>query len=89
LSNSQIDDSPTKRYGKKVELAGKHHNPAPGPSGAECVFDNVWVTIGWLVRQPQWGCIGLPRLARMYVRKKDLEVLEVMENVGKAPWKWV
>jgi hypothetical protein len=80
-----IDDSPTKRYGKKVELAGKHHNPTPGPSGAEILFGHVWVTISWLVRHPQWGCIGLPLLARMYVRQKDLEV---MENVGKAPWKF-
>ena len=80
-----IDDSPTKRYGKKVELAGKHHNPTPGPSGAEFLFGHVWVTISWLVRHPQWGCIGLPLLARMYVRQKDLET---MENVGKAPWKF-
>ena len=29
-----LDDSPTKRYGPKVELAGMHHNPTPGPSGS-------------------------------------------------------
>ena len=29
-----IDDSPTKRYGKKIELAGLHHNPTPGPAGS-------------------------------------------------------
>ena len=27
-----IDDSPTKRYGPKVEGAGVHHNPTPGPA---------------------------------------------------------
>jgi hypothetical protein len=85
LSNSQSMIRPRSRYGKKVELAGKHHNPTPGPSGAEFLFGHVWVTISWLVRHPQWGCIGLPLLARMYVRQKDLEV---MENVGKAPWKF-
>jgi len=28
-----IDDSPTKRYGPKVQGAGIHHDPTPGPSG--------------------------------------------------------
>ena len=27
-----IDDSPTKRYGPKVEGADIHHNPTPGPA---------------------------------------------------------
>jgi len=27
-----LDDSPTKRYGRKVEGAGYHHNPTPGPA---------------------------------------------------------
>ena len=27
-----IDDSPTKRYGPKVEGADVHHNPTPGPA---------------------------------------------------------
>ena len=55
-----IDDSPTKRYGPKVELAGIHHNPTPGPSGSEFLYGHVWVTISWLVTHPKWGCIGLP-----------------------------
>ncbi len=80
-----LDDSPTKRYGPKVELAGTHHNPTPGPSGSEFLYGHVWVTISWLVTHPQWGCIGMPLLALMYVRQKDLQVLE---NIGKAPWKF-
>ena len=44
-----IDDSPTKRYGPQVELAGIHHNPTPGPSGSEFLYGHVWVTISWLV----------------------------------------
>lgn len=80
-----LDDSPTKRYGPKVELAGTHHNPTPGPSGSEFLYGHVWVTISWLVTHPQWGCIGMPLLALMYVRRKDLEVLE---HIGKAPWKF-
>ena len=27
-----LDDSPTKRYSRKVEGAGYHHNPTPGPA---------------------------------------------------------
>jgi hypothetical protein len=34
------------------------------------------VTISWLVKHPQWGCIGMPLLALMYVRQKDLQILE-------------
>jgi len=78
-----LDDSPTKRYGPKVELAGMHHNPTPGPSGSEFLYGHVWFTISWLVTHPQWGCIGMPLLALMNVRQKDLQVLE---NIGKAPW---
>lgn len=78
-----IDDSPTKRYGPKVELAGIHHNPTPGPSGSEFLYGHVWVTISWLVTHPKWGCIGLPLRALMYVRRKDLQV---MEDIGRAPW---
>jgi hypothetical protein len=78
-----IDDSPTKRYGPKVELAGIHHNPTPGPSGSEYLYGHVWVTISWLVDHPLWGCIGLPLRALMYARQKDLQALE---NVDRAPW---
>ncbi|MEI7702504.1 MAG: hypothetical protein WCK86_22110 [Planctomycetia bacterium] len=80
-----LDDSPTKRYGPKVQLAGMHHNPTPGPSGSEFLYGHVWVTISWLVKHPQWGCIGMPLLALMYVRQKDLQILE---RIGKAPWKF-
>ena len=78
-----LDDSPTKRYGPKVELAGIHHNPTPGPSGSEFLYGHVWVTINWLVTHPKWGCIGLPLRALMYVRRKDLDPLT---NIGRAPW---
>ena len=30
-----LDDTPTKRYGPKVQGAGIHHNPTPGPADAE------------------------------------------------------
>ena len=78
-----IDDSPTKRYGPKVELAGMHHNPTPGPSGSEFLYGHAWVTISWLVQHPLWGCIGLPLRALMYARQQELERLQ---HLGRAPW---
>jgi hypothetical protein len=30
-----LDDTPTKRYGPKVQGAGIHHNPTPGPADAK------------------------------------------------------
>jgi DDE superfamily endonuclease len=68
-----LDDTPSKRYGPKVEGAGIHHNPTPGPAGAKFLYGHVWVTLAWVVRHPRWGTIGLPLLARMYVRQKDVE----------------
>jgi hypothetical protein len=67
-----LDDSPTKRYGKWVEGAGIHHNPTPGPAGQKFLYGHVWVTLSWVVRHPMWGTIGLPLLAHLYVRQKNL-----------------
>jgi len=68
-----IDDTPSKRYGPKVEGAGIHHNPTPGPAGSKFLYGHVWVTLAWIVRHPLWQAIGLPLLARLYVRKKDID----------------
>jgi hypothetical protein len=73
-----LDDTPTKRYGPKVEGAGIHHNPTPGPAGHKYVYGHVWVTLSWVVRHTLWGTIGLPLLACMYVRQVDLKKI--------APW---
>jgi hypothetical protein len=67
-----IDDTPTKRYGPKVQGAGIHHNPTPGPADAKFLYGHIWVTLAWIVRHPLWGTIGLPLLARLYVRRKDI-----------------
>lgn len=67
-----IDDTPTKRYGPHVEGAGIHHNPTPGPAGQKFVYGHVWVTLAWVVRHSLWGTIGLPLLACLYVRQKDI-----------------
>jgi hypothetical protein len=78
-----IDDTPSKRYGPKVEGAGIHHNPTPGPAGSKFVYGHNWVTLAWVVRHALWGAIALPLLARMYVRQKDIAAqhLKVLRNV--------
>jgi len=70
-----LDDTPTERYGPHVQGAGVHHNPAPGPAGSPFVYGHVWVALGLLVAHPLGGVIALPLLARLYVRRKDLDAV--------------
>jgi hypothetical protein len=65
-----IDDSPTKRYGPKVEGADVHHNPTPGTADQPYLYGHVWVTISLALRHPQWGPLALPLRAMLYVRRK-------------------
>jgi hypothetical protein len=67
-----IDDSPTKRYGPKVEGADVHHNPTPGPADQPFLYGHVWVTISLALRHPLWGPLALPLRAMLYVREKTL-----------------
>ena len=67
-----LDDSPTKRYGPKVQGAGIHHNPTPGPAGSKFLFGHSWVVLSRIVHHPSHGTIGLPILGKLYVRKKDV-----------------
>jgi hypothetical protein len=67
-----LDDTPTKRYGPRVQGAGIHHNPTPGPAGTPYVYGHVFVVLGLLVTHKAWGTIALPLLSRLYVREKDL-----------------
>jgi hypothetical protein len=78
-----LDDTPTKRYGPKVQGAGIHHNPTPGPADAKFLYGHVWVTLAWVVRHPLWGTIGLPLRALLYIRQKD--VAKLPEKLG---WKF-
>jgi hypothetical protein len=68
-----VDDSPTKRYGPKVEGAGTHRNPTPGPADQKFLYGHIWVTISLAIRHPSWDTIGLPLLGLLYVRAKDIE----------------
>ena len=67
-----LDDSPTQRYGPRVQGAGVHHNPTPGPTDQRFLYGHVWVTLAWVVSHPLWGALGLPLRALLYVRKQDV-----------------
>jgi hypothetical protein len=64
------DDTPTPRYGPRVQGAGVHHDPSPGPAGSPFVYGHAFVVLGLLVNHAAWGTIALPLLARLYVREK-------------------
>ena len=68
-----IDDSPTSRYGPKVAGAGIHRNPTPTPDGRKFLYGHVWVTLSAVARHKNFGTVGLPLLARMYVKAKDVK----------------
>lgn len=67
-----IDDTPTKRYGPKVEGAGIHHNPTPGPADQKYLYGHIWVTLSLAVRHPRFGALALPLWAMLYVRQKTM-----------------
>ena len=94
-----IDDTPTKRYGPKVQGAGIHHNPTPGPADAKFLYGHIWVTLAWVARHPLWGPIGLPLRAALYVRRKDIPRLpkklgwkfqtKLQQGAALAFWAWM
>lgn len=67
-----LDDTPTKRYGPKVEGADVHHNPTPGPADQKYLYGHVWVVLSLAVRHPLWGALALPLRAMLYVRQRTL-----------------
>jgi hypothetical protein len=78
-----IDDSPTKRYGPKVEGADVHHNPTPGPADSPYLYGHVWVTISLALRHPKWGAIGLPLWAMLYVRQQTMTSIPRLRRWGR------
>jgi hypothetical protein len=76
-----LDDTPTVRYGAKVQGAGVHHNPTPGPAGEKFVYGHIWVTLAWLVHHPAWDTLALPLRALLYVRAQDVPKL-----AKRSPW---
>ena len=77
-----IDDTPTKRYGPKVQGAGVHHNPTPGPAGSNFLYGHCWVTLSQVLKHDHFGTIGLPLLGQLYVRKKDVPGLPAEAKIA-------
>lgn len=70
-----IDDTPTKRYGPRVEGADIHHNPTPGPADQKYLYGHIWVTLSLAVRHPCFGALALPLRAMLYVRQKTMATI--------------
>jgi hypothetical protein len=79
-----LDDTPTKRHGPKIEAAGRHHNPTPGPSGSKTLYGHNWVVLARLVKHAHSPIIGLPLWASLYVRRCDVPSLPR----GVTPWEF-
>ena len=79
-----LDDTPTKRYGPKVQGAGIHHNPTPGPAGSKFLYGHSWVTLSRVAHHARCGVIGLPLLGMLYVRKKDVPSLPAGSGISFA-----
>ena len=77
-----IDDTPTQRYGPKVQGAGIHHNPTPGPAGSNFLYGHSWVTLSQVVKHDHFGTIGLPLLGQLYVRQKDVPGLPAEAKIS-------
>jgi hypothetical protein len=78
-----IDDSPTRRYGPKVEGADVHRNPTPGPADQPYLYGHIWVTISLAVRHPQWGPLALPLRALLYVRRNTMASIPRRRRWGR------
>ena len=71
-----LDDSPTKRYGKKVEGAGYHHNPTSGKTNATLCYGHSWVVAALVIAHPLFGEISFPIAAELYLRQKEIDKLK-------------
>jgi hypothetical protein len=71
-----LDDTPTKRYGPKIEGAGHHHNPTPGKTDAKLCFGHSWVVATIVIAHPLFGEISFPIAAELYLRQKEIDKLK-------------
>ena len=71
-----IDDTPIKRYGRKVEGAGRMHDPTnPHCRNATC-YGHSLVMIGMIVRRPLFGSICLSVGWKFYVNENKLATID-------------
>jgi hypothetical protein len=76
-----LDDSPTQRYGKKIEGAAtllkiRHHNPTPGRTNAKYCYGHSWVVAVLVISHPTFGEISFPISAELYLRQKEIDKLK-------------
>ena len=71
-----LDDTPTKRYGPKVEGAGYHHNPTPGKTDAKLCYGHSWVVATLVMTHPLFGEVSFPIGAELYLRQKEIDKLK-------------
>jgi hypothetical protein len=71
-----FDDTPTKRYGRKIEGAGYHYNPTPGKTDATRCFGHSWVVAALVITHPLFGEVSFPIGAELYLRQKEIDKLE-------------
>jgi hypothetical protein len=71
-----FDDTPTKRYGRKIEGAGYHYNPTPGKTDATRCFGHSWVVAALVITHPLFGEVSFPIAAELYLRQKEIDKLE-------------
>jgi hypothetical protein len=75
-----LDDTPTKRYGRKIEGAGYHYNPIPGKTNATKCYGHRWVVAALVVTHPLFGEVSFPIDAALYLRQKEIAKLEAKYN---------
>ena len=78
-----LDDSPTQRYGRKVEGANVHYNPTPGPANQAWLYGHNWVCLAFLLTHSLWGVLALPVLSKLYVRREDIAKLRAQHGKWK------
>jgi len=78
-----LDDSPTPRYGRRVEGANVHHNPTPGPANQTWLYGHNWVCLAFLLKHSLWGVRALGVLSKLYVRREDVAKLRAQHGEWK------
>ena len=71
-----LDDSPIKRYGPKIEGAGRMHDPTNTVDKNATCYGHSWVALSLIVEHPKWRTISLPLRWRFYVPKNNLKEID-------------
>lgn len=70
-----IDDTPTKRYGSKIEGANYFHNPTPSKTDARLCYGHSWVVLAIVLSHPTRGNIVIPLRHTLYIKENDVKKL--------------